>query len=91
MRIIAADESARFATAKFIEAGDGGSAVGSLRSEMAAGRRVDFVLMDFVMVLHAYIHTYIHTYIHSGDGVLIIDAGNTLDTHAWARGCFYNA
>ena len=35
-----------------LEADDGISAVESLRSEMAAGRKVDFVLIDFVMVAH---------------------------------------
>ena len=35
---------------EFIEADDGGTAVEALRSEMTAGRPVDFVLMDFVMV-----------------------------------------
>ena len=40
----------RLAAAELLEADDGISAVETLRSEMAAGRTVDFVLMDFVMV-----------------------------------------
>jgi len=49
-RIISGEKSGRLAAAELLEADDGISAVETLRSEMAAGRKVDFVLMDFVMV-----------------------------------------
>lgn len=51
MRIISTDQQGeRFGVVDVIEADDGSTAVEALRSEMAAGRPVDFVLMDFVMV-----------------------------------------
>ena len=50
MRIISTDQGERFGVVNVIEADDGSTAVEALRSEMAAGRPVDFVLMDFVMV-----------------------------------------
>ena len=49
-RIIEGDKSGPFASSVLLEADDGVTAVETLRSEMAAGRRLDFVLMDFVMV-----------------------------------------
>ena len=49
-RIIGGEKRGRLAAAELLEADDGVSAVETLRSEMAAGRTVDFVLMDFVMV-----------------------------------------
>lgn len=52
-RIINSDSEVRFAGGvDLLEADDGGTAVEMLRSEMDAGRTVDFVLMDFVMVMH---------------------------------------
>ena len=50
VRIISTDQGERFGVVDVIEADDGSTAVEALRSEMAAGRPVDFVLMDFVMV-----------------------------------------
>eukprot|EP01036_Dinobryon_divergens_P022753 gene22753-31042_t len=50
-RIIHSDSDGRFAVGvDLLEADDGGTAVEVLRSEINAGRRVDFVLMDFVMI-----------------------------------------
>ena len=49
-RIIGNEKRGRLAMTELLEADDGTSAVETLRAEMAAGRRVDFVLMDFVMV-----------------------------------------
>jgi CheY-like chemotaxis protein len=51
-RIISGEQRGRLAVIELLEADDGISAVETLRSEMAAGRTVDFVLMDFVMVTH---------------------------------------
>ena len=53
MRIVSAQQGERFGVVEVIEADDGSTAVEALRSEMAAGRAVDFVLMDFVMVVGA--------------------------------------
>ena len=50
VRIISGEKVGRYSAVEFIEADDGETAVEALRSEMAAGRCVDFVLMDFVMV-----------------------------------------
>lgn len=59
-RIIHSDSDGRFAGGvDLLEADDGGTAVEVLRSEINAGRRVDFVLMDFVMVIHSYLPTLI--------------------------------
>ena len=49
-RIIGNEKRGRLAMTELLEADDGTSAVEILSAEMAAGRRVDFVLMDFVMV-----------------------------------------
>jgi hypothetical protein len=49
-RIIENEKCGRLAMTELLEADDGSSAVETLHAEMAAGRRVDFVLMDFVMV-----------------------------------------
>ena len=49
-KIIEGDRSGPLVSAALLEADDGVTAVEILRSEMAAGRRLDFVLMDFVMV-----------------------------------------
>jgi len=40
------------AACEVLEADDGGRAVELLRAELGAGRGVDFVLMDFTMVVH---------------------------------------
>ena len=55
-RIISGEKRGRLAVTELLEADDGISAVETLRSEMAAGRTVDFVLMDFVMVTHHQLH-----------------------------------
>ena len=49
-RIINGEKRGRLSRVDLLEADDGLTAVEALRSEMAAGRVVDFVLMDFVMV-----------------------------------------
>ena len=60
-RIINSDSDGRFAGGvDLLEADDGGTAVEILRSEIDAGRKVDFVLMDFVMVIHSYLPTYLN-------------------------------
>ena len=48
-KIISGETRGRLAVTELLKADDGTSAVECLRSEMAAGRKVDFVLMDFVM------------------------------------------
>ena len=50
-KIISGEKHGQIAGAALLEADDGISAVETLRSEMAAGRKIDFVLMDFVMVI----------------------------------------
>ena len=64
MRIISAENGGRFGVVEFIEADDGSTAVEALRSEMAAGRSIDFVLMDFVMVSPFSIHINSVVYYH---------------------------
>ena len=49
-KIISGEKRGRMAGAALLEADDGISAVETLRTEMAAGRKIDFVMMDFVMV-----------------------------------------
>ena len=49
-RIISGEKRGRLAAVELLEADDGISAVETLRTEMAAGRKIDFVMMDFVMV-----------------------------------------
>ena len=49
-KIIGSADSGPFVDAVLLEADDGLTALDVLRSEMAAGRQVHFVLMDFVMV-----------------------------------------
>ena len=48
-KIIEGDRSGSLESAVLLEADDGVTAVEILCAEMAAGRRLDFVLMDFVM------------------------------------------
>ena len=50
-KIIGSADSGPFAGAVLLEADDGLTALELLRSEMAAGRQVHFVLMDYVMVI----------------------------------------
>ena len=51
VRLIESEKEGIFANATLLTADDGTSAVKQLRNEMAAGRAVHFVLMDFVMVI----------------------------------------
>ena len=48
--IISGEKLGRLAVAEILEADDGDSACQMLGAEMRGGRRVDFVLMDSVMV-----------------------------------------
>ena len=50
-KIIGSADSGPFSSAVLLEADDGLTALELLRSEMAAGRQVHFVLMDYVMVI----------------------------------------
>ena len=49
-RLIENEKVGPFANAVLLTADDGATAVEQLRGEMAAGRPVHFVLMDFIMV-----------------------------------------
>ena len=49
-RLIKDEKEGPFANATLLTADDGVTAVEQLRTEIVAGRAVDFVLMDFVMV-----------------------------------------
>ena len=51
MRLIESEKEGIFANATLLTADDGTTAVELLRNEMAAGRAVHFVLMDYVMVM----------------------------------------
>jgi len=50
VRLIESEKVGDFANATLLTADDGATAVEQLRNEMAAGRAVHFVLMDYVMV-----------------------------------------
>ena len=50
MKVIESEKKGRLRNARLLEADDGTSAVEMLRRELAEGRQIDFVLMDFVMV-----------------------------------------
>eukprot|EP01036_Dinobryon_divergens_P028060 gene28060-biopygen22994 len=50
VRLIESEKAGPFANATLLTADDGATAVEQLRTEMAAGRAVHFILMDFVMV-----------------------------------------
>ena len=52
VRIIESEKKGRLRNARLLEADDGTSAVEMLRRELAEGRQIDFVLMDYVMVRH---------------------------------------
>ena len=49
-KLIESEKKGRLVNARLLEADDGTSAVDVLRREQAEGRRVDFILMDCVMV-----------------------------------------
>ena len=51
VRLIQDEKVGAFAHATILTADDGTTAIEQLRNEMSAGRQVDFVLTDFVMVL----------------------------------------
>ena len=48
-RLIENEKEGVFANATLLTADDGATAVDQLRDEMAAGRAVHFILMDFIM------------------------------------------
>ena len=50
VRLIESEKAGPFANATLLTADDGATAVEQLRTEMAAGRAVHFILMDFIMV-----------------------------------------
>ena len=50
MKIIESEKKGRLKDARLLEADDGTTAVEMLRQELSEGRKVDFVLMDYVMV-----------------------------------------
>lgn len=50
VRLIESVKSGPLKNARLLEADDGTSAVETMRQELAEGRKVDFVLMDYVMV-----------------------------------------
>ena len=50
VRLIEGEKEGPFAKAALLTADDGATAVKQLQAEIAAGRAVDFILMDFVMV-----------------------------------------
>ena len=49
-RLIESEKKGPLQNARLLEADDGTTAVGTLQRELAEGRQVDFVLMDYVMV-----------------------------------------
>ena len=49
-KLIESEKKGRLQNARLLEADDGATAVEVLRRELSEGRRVDFVLMDYVMV-----------------------------------------
>ena len=50
-RIVGDVKEGPLAGSELLEADDGMTAVETMRSELHAGRTVDFILMDFVMVI----------------------------------------
>ena len=52
VKIIESEKTGRLKNARILEADDGTTAVEMLRQELCEGRKVDFVLMDYVMVSH---------------------------------------
>ena len=78
VRLIESEKEGIFANATLLTADDGTTAVELLRNEMAAGRAVHFVLMDYVMVM-------IHSD-HVAVALMGIKFDTVLDLHAWARG-----
>ncbi len=58
VRLIESEKNGRLQNSRLLEADDGTTAVETLRREIAEGRRVDFVLMDYVMVRSVYVCMY---------------------------------
>lgn len=54
-KIISSDLSGKFSNCVLLEADDGQTAVETMLREQTEGRRVDVVLMDFVMVSFSFI------------------------------------
>ena len=50
VKIIESEKKGRLQNARLLEADDGTTAVEVLRRELSEGRKIDFVLMDYVMV-----------------------------------------
>ena len=50
VKVIESEKKGPLVNARLLEADDGTTAVETLRRELAEGRRIDFVLMDYVMV-----------------------------------------
>ena len=50
MKLIEGEKKCPLENARLLEADDGTTAVETLQRELAEGRQVDFVLMDYVMV-----------------------------------------
>ena len=51
VKLIESERVGAFANTTLLTADDGTTAVEQLRNEMAAGRAVHFILMDFIMVI----------------------------------------
>ena len=51
MNLIESEKKGPLQNARLLEADDGTSAVETLRRELSEGRQVDFVLLDYVMVM----------------------------------------
>lgn len=49
-RLIESEKTGLFADATILTADDGTTALECMRSELSAGRQIDFILMDYVMV-----------------------------------------
>ena len=50
VKLIESEKKGPLKNARLLEADDGSTAVETLQRELAEGRQVDFVLMDYVMV-----------------------------------------
>jgi hypothetical protein len=55
VKVIESEKKGPLENARLLEADDGTTAVETLRRELAEGRRIDFVLMDYVMVWECYL------------------------------------
>ena len=84
VRLIQGEKVGAFAHATILTADDGTTAIEQLRNEMSAGRQVDFVLTDFVMVLEKFQVVIIAL-------SLITKLFSSIDYTAWAGGRPNNA